>query len=224
LNSDKNLMKTTSEKVKQMFPHLKPLFNNGNVIIIRKQSHSMLVAHLKKERDLSKKRVNAAQNGPASFDSRILWIRNFKEEHHLTTPNLVELLKMEGFVITQTSLAQYLQGNVRGTDRRATFSSVGRARFVDHLTDLFTVVKKIEFKYSAEFKKLIENDMRTLIQSWYAACHIEGGSKDRQLSKIIGVDHTSIFKWYQKNRYPRSIKTLIDVSELIIEHLKTERK
>ena len=126
---------------------------------------------------------------------------------------------MQGFEISRTSLSAYLQGNVKGTDVRIGFSAVDRKVEVDHVTDLFAEFKKLEIRYSPVFKKLLSTDMRSLMDSWYSKTDIVTGSKERQLAKIIGVDFTSLFKWYQKNEFPMSIKTLLSITERIQNHL-----
>jgi len=176
---------------------------------------------LSQELELRKRadRIDAAQHGVSSFDSRILQIRTFKETYRLTSNNLVELLALQGFEISRTSLSAYLQGNVKGTDVRIGFSAVDRKVEVDHVTDLYAEFKKLEIRYSPVFKKLLSTDMRSLMDSWYSKTDIVTGSKERQLAKIIGVDFTSLFKWYQKNEFPMSIKTLLSITERIQNHL-----
>jgi len=180
---------------------------------------------LSKATELRKRsdRIAAAQHGVASFDPRIIEIRTFKETFRLTSNNLVELLALQGFEISRTSLSAYLQGNVKGTDVRMGFSAVNRQIQVDHVTDLYAEFKKLEARYSPVFKKLLSTDMRSLMESWYQKLNIFSGSKERQLAKIIQMDFTSLFKLYRRNEYPMSIKTLLSATEKIQKHLALVR-
>ena len=210
---------TARAQLQEIFPDMEILFYKNALdkppILNKAQMDLSKATELRKRAD----RIDAAQHGVASFDPRIREIRTFKETYRLTSNNLVELLALQGFEISRTSLSAYLQGNVKGTDVRQGFSAVGRRVEVDHVTDLYAEFKKLEVRYSPVFKKLLSTDMRSLMESWYRKLGIYSGSKERQLAKIIGVDFTSLFKWYRSNSFPMSIKTLLSITERIQKHL-----
>jgi len=210
---------TARKQLQKIFPDMEILFYKNALdkppILNKAEMVLSQALELRKRAD----RIDAAQHGVSSFDPRIVEIRTFKETYRLTSNNLVELLALQGFEISRTSLSAYLQGNVKGTDVRQGFSAVGRKVVDDHVTDLYAEFKKLEVRYSPVFKKLLSTDMRSLMQSWYLKLDIVSGSKERQLAKIIGVDFTSLFKWYQKNEFPMSIKTLLNIAEKIQQHL-----
>lgn len=51
--------------------------------------------------------------------------------------------------------------------------------------------------------------MREIMDGWFKMLGNVEGSKDRLLAKITGIDFTTIFKWYQDDRKPRTLKYLI---------------
>jgi len=213
---------TARKQLQEIFPDMELLFYKTALdkppILNKAEMVLSQATELRKRAD----RIDAARHGVASSDPRIREIRRFKSTYRLTSNNLVELLALQGFEISRTSLSAYLQGNVKGTDVRLGFSAVGRIVEVDHVTDLYSEFKKLEARYSPVFKKLLSTDMRSLMQSWYLKLDIVSGSKERQLAKIIGVDFTSLFKWYQKNEFPMSIKTLLSITEKIQKHLASQ--
>jgi len=214
---------TARLELQKIFPDMEVLFSQNALdkpIVIDQTEMGLSHATELRKRNI---RIDAAQQGVASFDPRIVEIRTFKETFRLTSNNLIELLSLQGFEISRTSLSAYLQGNVKGTDVRQGFSAVGRKVEVDHVTDLYAEFKKLEIRYSAVFKQLLSTDMRSLMDSWYQKLDIFTGSKERQLSKIVGIEFTSLFKWYQKNEFPMSIKTLLAATEKIQKHLASIR-
>ena len=210
---------TARKQLQEIFPDMEILFYKNALdkppILNKAQMDLSKATELRKRAD----RIDAAQHGVASFDPRIREIRTFKETYRLTSNNLVELLALQGFEISRTSLSAYLQGNVKGTDVRIGFSAVDRKVEVDHVSDLYAEFKKLEIRYSPVFKKLLSTDMRSLMDSWYSKLDIVTGSKERQLAKIIQMDFTSLFKLYQRNVFPMSIKTLLSATEKIQKHL-----
>jgi len=210
---------TARAQLQEIFPDMEILFYKNALdkppILNKAQMDLSQATELRKRTD----RIDAAQHGVSSFDPRIVEIRTFKETYRLTSNNLVELLALQGFEISRTSLSAYLQGNVKGTDVRIGFSAVDRKVEVDHVTDLYAEFKKLEIRYSPVFKKLLSTDMRSLMDSWYSKLDIVTGSKERQLAKIIQMDFTSLFKLYQRNVFPMSIKTLLSATEKIQKHL-----
>ena len=210
---------TARAQLQEIFPDMEILFYKNALdkppILNKAQMDLSKATELRKRAD----RIDAAQDGVASFDPRIREIRTFKETYRLTSNNLVELLALQGFEISRTSLSAYLQGNVKGTDVRIGFSAVDRKVEVDHVSDLYAEFKKLEIRYSPVFKKLLSTDMRSLMDSWYSKLDIVTGSKERQLAKIIQMDFTSLFKLYQRNVFPMSIKTLLSATEKIQKHL-----
>jgi hypothetical protein len=214
---------TARLQLQKIFPGMEVLFSQNALdkpIVIDQTEMGLSQATELRKRNI---RIDAAQQGVSSFDPRIVEIRTFKETFRLTSNNLIELLSLQGFEISRTSLSAYLQGNVKGTDVRHGFSAVGRKVEVDHVTDLYAEFKKLEIRYSAVFKQLLSTDMRSLMDSWYQKLDIFTGSKERQLSKIVGIEFTSLFKWYQKNEFPMSIKTLLVATEKIQKHLASIR-
>ena len=154
---------------------------------------------------------------------KTLAMNHFKDAHCLTNKNIVELLAMEGFHISASSLSSYMQGNVLGTDSR-NWSAVDRCPpDGDHVSHIYNEFQKLEQKYGDVYKKLLSVSMRDLIDSWYRVLNIETGSSNRKLSKILGVGHTTIFKWYRDNRHPGSIKTLLTITRTITNHLASIR-
>jgi len=214
---------TARKQLQKIFPDMEILFYKNALdkppILNKAEMVLSQATELRKRAD----RIDAAQHGVASFDPRIIEIRTFKETFRLTSNNLVELLALQGFEISRTSLSAYLQGNVKGTDVRMGFSAVNRQIQVDHVTDLYAEFKKLEARYSPVFKKLLSTDMRSLMESWYQKLNIFSGSKERQLAKIIQMDFTSLFKLYRRNEYPMSIKTLLSATEKIQKHLALVR-
>lgn len=173
---------------------------------------------MKTKTNTASKKLLAIATGPMINDPRIIKMRAFKEKFQLTTSNLVEMLALQGFEIKQSSLSSYLQGNVMGTDVRK-YSVIGRVVKTDHLTDVFAEFLKLEAKHSQVFAKLLSTDMRKLMESWIRVLDINEISKIRKLSKIIGIHYVTLYDWYRKNQYPRSIKTILEISQKIQEHL-----
>lgn len=175
-----------------------------------------------KKTTLALKKLSKATATHLTSKQKIAEIKEFKSAHRLTTSNLVELLAIEDFHISRTSLASYFQGNVLGNDTRS-WSSVNRdSKGVDHVSHLHAEIMKLELKYGVIYKKLLSASMRELMESWYRVLKLDGGSQNRQLSKILGIGHTTLFKWYRDDRYPQSIKTLLQITRQISTYVASQ--
>ena len=126
----------------------------------------------------------------------------------------VLLLQRQGFHITKTALSSYLQGNVRGTDKR-NWSATGKVIKKNHIDDLleqFRMIDKRLVKATANFHN---RTMRQIIDAWGEQLQVRDVSVIRALTDLSGYDFSSFYKWYQENRKPKSLKYLVKIQELV---------
>ena len=167
-----------------------------------------------------------AVNGLMLSDPRIQKLRELREKYRLSSQDLTDLLADQKFVISKNALQQYLQGNVKGTSKRLSAissgvkmsSASGRNISVDHITDLFAHVLKIETRLNIELKRYISRDIRFILEDWYQRLGIKSPSRERKLGAIIGINYTTIWKWWRDNRYPKSIATVMSIERKVSSH------
>jgi len=160
-------------------------------------------------------------------DPRIQKLRELRQKYRLSSQDLTDLLADQKFVISKNALQQYLQGNVKGTSKRLSAissgvkmsSASGRNISVDHITDLFAHVLKIETRLNIELKRYISRDIRFILEDWYQRLGIKSPSRERKLGAIIGINYTTIWKWWRDNRYPKSIATVMSIERKVSSHL-----
>jgi len=144
-------------------------------------------------------------------------MRLVKQRYILRTIDLVELLSEEGYQTSRGALQQVLVGNIKGTDRR-TFDFENKI-YAKHfhqangngLAEIYTLIKKIEGSLETKVGHLVSRDMTTIMDGWFKDLDIFYGDRTRQLAKIVGLSHSTWFRYYQDNRYPKTIKILMDV-------------
>lgn len=201
-------MSTTIQSLKRFMPGI--VVNSTKI----PQLSEKIQARRKEMELANKKRARVATMGEIVDDSRVQQMRKIKEKFLLRTDDLVQLFNEQGYKINRTQLQAYLQGNVRGTDTRA-WSSVGKEIVKNHVDDLLDQFKKLEFRLNVECKRFLNKDMQTIIESWYKDLGIVDGSRERKLAELVSSDYTTIFKWYKENRFPKSMKYLIDIQNVV---------
>ena len=153
-------------------------------------------------------------------------MRLIKERYILRTIDLVELLRAEGYETNRGALQQVLVGLVKGTDRRKfdfenkTYKSNLRNGENDGLVTLHGLFKKIEQSLKPKTRHLINRDMRAVMDDWFEELGIEFGDRSRQLAKSLGLSHSTWFRYYSENRYPKTIFILLDVDKRVKEAAK----
>ena len=126
----------------------------------------------------------------------------------------VLLLQRQGFHITKTALSSYLQGNVRGTDKR-NWSATGKVIKKNHIDDLleqFRMIDKRLVKATANFHN---RTMRQIIDAWGVQLQVRDVSVIRALTDLSGLNFSTLYKWYQQDRKPRTLKYLVAIQELV---------
>ena len=58
------------------------------------------------------------------------------------------------------------------------------------------------------------------MDDWFEELGIEFGDRTRQLSKQVGLSHSTWFRYYSENRYPKTIFILLDVDKRVKEAAK----
>ena len=173
-------------------------------------------------RDKLSKTVNKMPEPKRSIedgmDERIIQMREIKKKHVLRSIDIVEELKIQGYPITKSALSAYLQGNVRGTDSRKWSSIAGKEIVNNHIDDLLAQFIKMDKRLSKAYKRFQNKSMRQIMDGWFKAIEHVEGSRERYLAKITGVDFTTIFKWYQDDRKPRTLKYLVGLQDIIDQY------
>ncbi|MBT8589617.1 hypothetical protein G6692_03690 [Polynucleobacter paneuropaeus] len=177
--------------------------------LIRANSKSKLAC-------ITGRKGSKAVKGLMLSDPRIQKLRELREKYRLSSQDLTDLLADQKFIISKNALQQYLQGNVKGTSKK--YSDSGRNISVDHITDLYAHVLKIESRLNIELKRYISRDMRFILADWYRRLSISSPSRERKLGAIIDVDYSTIWKWQRDNRYPKSIATVMSIERKVSSH------
>ena len=188
--------------------------------LIRANSKSKLAS-------ITSSKGSKAVNGLMLSDPRIQKLRELRQKYRLSSQDLTDLLADQKFVMSKNALQQYLQGNVKGTSKRLSAlssgvkrsSASGRNISVDHITDLFAHVLKIETRLNIELQRYISRDMRFILEDWYQRLGIKSPSRERKLGAIIDIDCSTIWKWHRDNRYPTSIATVMSIERKVSSHL-----
>jgi len=148
--------------------------------------------------DLYPARKRKASDGPLVNDPRTVEMRRIKEKYSLRAIDLVIELQNEGIAISQASLQSYLQGNIAGSRHKE-----------NPIDKLLLVFKKLDKRLEKIYGTFAAMSMQEIIDRWYEQLSIVSGSKVRKLSSILGLDYSTVFLWYQENRKPRSVNTLV---------------
>jgi len=164
-----------------------------------------------------------------SSDPRILEMKAIQSRNILQAKDFVPLLEKQGYPITYAALAQVMQGNVLGTDIRTNgsnsmYSRVGRKIKLNHVDDLLIEYRKIDVDLEPARRPFCNKGMREIIDGWYYQTGITGAAREKQLSKIIGCEFTTIWRWHSDNRYPRSLMSLLELQRKVdgfLENTKT---
>ena len=153
--------------------------------------------------------------------SMVQEMRMMKQRYILRTVDLVELLAEQGYQTNRGALQQALAGNIKGTDRRTfdfenkSYSCQYRQTNANGLNEIYQLVKKVEKSLKPKVLHLVNRDMQTIMEGWFDDLGIEYGDRSRQLSKILGLSHSTWFRYYQDNRYPKTIFILLDVDKRV---------
>jgi len=163
---------------------------------------------------------------PPKFDaefakSMVEEMRLIKQRYILRTVDLVELLSKQGYQTNRGALQQVLAGNIKGTDSRTfdfenkSYSCQYRQTNGNGLVEIYQLIKKIEKSLKPKVFHLINRDMQSIMDGWFEELGIEYGDRTRALAKIVGLSHSTWFRYYQDNRYPKSIFILMDVDKRV---------
>lgn len=149
------------------------------------------------------------RSGPKVDDPRTIEIRHFKETLSLTTKEVAKALsKFEGVETKTETWQAYFQGYVNS----------------DELIDQMVLrVRAYLAQQSPETKRFSDMPMVEIIEEWFKKLNInrgEAGCPWRKLGGIAKKDHSTLFRWYQENRKPRSIETIIAMNKTINTYLK----
>lgn len=145
---------------------------------------------------------------------KIQELRAIKSELRLVTQEIVQELKIQGFTISHSALQAYLQGNVLGSDIR-NMPIFGRATKQSHIEVLLEQFRIMRARLLSRYTQILNRPMRETVESWYEACAITGSAREKQLAVIIGKHFTTIFKWANENRLPRSARQLSAYQEMV---------
>ena len=147
--------------------------------------------------------------GKMKADDRVIELNLIKQELHLTTRNIVDYFKDQGFknpggeVMTANSISSYLQGDVLDPE------------LIERLLFDFRNMKN---HLSKKYDRFLQQDMRAIIDGWYSKLGITGGSKERKLAELFNLDHSRIFVWYSRNQFPKSMMTVLYIDQKIMEY------
>ena len=147
-------------------------------------------------------------------DPRIIEMREIKKKHVLRSRDIVEELEAQNYYLTKSSLSAYLQGNVRGTDAR-NWSATGKKIQANHIDDLLQQFRKMDKRLTQSTVPFQNKSMREIIEGWGEELNVQGESTIRTLSNLSWLDFSTLYKWYQENRKPRTMKYLVGVQEII---------
>jgi hypothetical protein len=161
------------------------------------------------------RKPRTATDGPLAFDSRTLEMRNIKAKYKLTTKDIVEDFKENGIRTSAASLQSYLQGNIEGILKKSR-----RSDELDAVDIMLEQFREMEVRMESKYGRFSKLSMRQIIDGWYKQLGINSGSKIRQLVKILKIDYSTAFLWYQEDRKPRSVKDLVKLQAIVDQAAK----
>lgn len=149
------------------------------------------------------------RSGPNVLNKKTIKIQEIKNSLSLTTKVFAEALSEFDEVKTSPETLQaYIQGYIAS----------------DELIDI--MLKRMQAfldSRSPQEKKFSRMSMVEIIDEWLEKLHIDPLDAQcpwRKLSKITDKNHSILFRWYQGNRKPRSIDTVIAIDHSVSDFIK----
>jgi len=158
---------------------------------------------------IDRKRI--PRSGPKVNDPRTIELREFKAKMGMTTEQLASALSKGSKEkrISQETMQAYLQGYIASD------------QFID---SMIIRIREYVAESNPAGLKYANMSMKEIIDGWFASLAIDPENKDlgcpwRRLGKIVGKDHSTLFRWYRDNRKPRSVETIMKIEESINDHI-----
>lgn len=145
-------------------------------------------------------------SGPQVANPMTVELQKIKVSLTLTTKEFVKaLFDNDGISTSPETLQAYLQGYIASDEL---------------IENMLLRVRSLHAAQSPVAKEFSVMTMVEIMNSWLEKLDIDpqsSGCPWRKLSKITGKDHSIFFRWYQSDRKPQSITTLINIENIISE-------
>ncbi len=75
-------------------------------------------------------------------------------------------------------------------------------------------------------RRFTGRSMVDIMEEWFGHLQLPADGPDsrwRTLARILQKDHSTLFRWYQQNRKPRSVDVLVAMDQALHAHLARQR-
>jgi hypothetical protein len=148
-------------------------------------------------------------SGPKVQDSMTVEIQDIKTKLNLTTKVLASSLSaFDGIETSPETLQAYIQGYIASREL------------------IEKMLLRMQLFYQAQddrTKRFSTMKITEIIDYWFDKLNfnlLDESCPWRKLSKITGKHHSTLFRWYQADRKPRSVETILEIDKAVSEYIK----
>ena len=133
-----------------------------------------------------------------------------------------ELYEFDGVLINRESLQSYKQGNVLGQERYALLLARLRPFLQMRRAKYGRLMKLSAVEIIEGWMKRLRVDIKSTVRSPWKEFSARIGEVNRN-GKMITIDSSTLYRWYQNNKKPASINDLIWYDQIVSDACKNSR-
>lgn len=120
----------------------------------------------------------------------------------MTLDELTRAINQHGLALSQSKVAAVLRGDVANVDLLKIFAQA---------------MAGVELQYRVQYGDLVSLSMREIMDRWMALLNVSRIGERGLLGKTLGVNQSSLYKWYALNRKPAVMRLLYAMEKRIHE-------